>query len=266
MKIEKGVYAALLTPLLADLSCNKNELARHAQDLLHRGCHGVVLFGTTGEGPSFSNAEKVDALNELIKQGISPNKIIVANGSANVPDSVALIQDCMGLGCNLFLLSPPCFYKNICEEGVVAYYSQILQRAPFAQILLYHIPQLTGIPITCAIIHSLKRAFPENIVGIKESEGNPAFTKELIHTFRDISVFVGKEKLLTEAMKEGAAGAICGLANLYPEEIISLYEQKSSELPEIAKDVHFIVTFKAIMESRLGKSWRLVRPPLSCAL
>lgn len=262
MKLENGVYAALLTPLLADLSCNKNELVRHAKDLLHRGCHGVVLFGTTGEGASFSTAEKLDALSELVTQGISPNKIIMANGSANVPDSVDLIQGCMHFGCSLFLLSPPCFYKNISDEGVVAYYSQILQLAPSAQILLYHIPQLTGISITCAIIHALKRAFPQNIVGIKESEGNPAFAKELIHTFKDIKVFVGKEKFLSEGMKEGAAGAICGLANLYPEEIVSLYEQKPCELPLIARGVHFIVAFKAIMESRLGKSWRLVRPPL----
>lgn len=260
--IENGVYAALLTPLLADFSCDNDELVGHAQDLLGRGCQGVVLFGTTGEGASFSNAEKFEALRVLLQHGIDPAKIIVANGSANIPDTAWLMQGCIKLGCNQFLLSPPCFYKNIAEAGVVAYYTHVIERVPEAKILLYHIPQLTGISITCAIIKALTELFPENIVGIKESEGNPAFIKELINTFPRLKVFVGKEKLLSDAMQEGAAGAICGLANIYPEEIVSLYQQKPCDLPELAKGVHFIVALKAIMQSRRGKSWRLVRPPL----
>jgi len=254
MTIENGVYAAALTPMHEDFSCDTDELNRHCKELLKRGCEGIVLFGTTGEGASFSVKEKLEVLGKL---DIDPAKIIVANGSANVADTVDLVQGAYALGCNKALIGPPSYFKNISEAGVVAFYKEVLKKVdnPAIRILLYHIPQLTGVPITINIIRELQS---EQVVGIKESEGNLAFTKEIIRTFPGFKVFVGKESQIVEAMALGASGTICGLANLFPDEILS-----QKPLPEITKHKHFIASFKAVMQKRHGKAWQKLRPPLS---
>ncbi len=260
--MKNGVWAALLTPMHKDLSCDAAELAFHAKDLLDKGCQGVVLFGTTGEGASFSTSEKLSALRDMLKAGIDPEKIIIANGSSNIPDTVELLQGSISLGCSYALVSPPCFYKNISDEGVISFYRQVIDRTASdkLRLLLYHIPQLTGIPITSAIIKALKS---EIVIGIKESEGNLALTREIIKNFPGFKVFVGKEIHLLEAMKHGASGAICGLANLYPNELLSLYNQKEVDLPHIEIKRHFIAAFKKIMQERRGTAWISLRPPLT---
>jgi len=269
-----GIYAAALTPINSDFQCNSDELADHCLDLLSRGCSGIALFGTTGEGASFSVEERTVALQEVIAKGLDPDKIILGNGSSSLPDTVALIQAAQHLGCQTFLIAPPSFYKNNSEEGVIAFYRSIIRKVSKnkLKVILYHIPQLSGVPITKKIITTLGNEFPGIFVGIKESEGNLNFTKDLIDTFPDFKVFVGKEIHIVEAVQYGAAGSICGIANLYPELICSLYQQareahcpnqdQINSFSQALKEYQFIAAFKAIMEKRKGSKWHMLRPPL----
>lgn len=265
-----GIWAASLMPLDKHLNCNHDLLFSHCSDLLKRGCEGIVLFGTTGEGPSFSLNEKRIILEKMIAKGFSPQKIILANGSASIPNTIELAAEVLKQGCAAFLISPPSFYKNITEEGVVSYYREIIRRAasPDLKIILYHIPQNTGIPITVSIIEKLLGEFPQNIIGIKESEGNLPFAKQLIDAFPGFKVWVGKERHISEAAAYGGSGAICGIANLYPETICGLYEKKEGNLDRILcvlKEFPFIPTAKTIMHWRNPSlsHWKAVRPPLA---
>ncbi|PJD97475.1 MAG: hypothetical protein CK425_02280, partial [Parachlamydia sp.] len=127
LPIFTGIYAATLTPMHEDFSCNEEELARHCKDLIHRGCKGVILFGTTGEGPSFSVGERKKAIQNLIKIGIDPQKVIIAVSCCAIEDvinltSVALDQDCAAV-----LIAPPFFYKKVDEAGVIGFYRRIIQ-------------------------------------------------------------------------------------------------------------------------------------------
>ncbi len=260
--MKNGLYAALLTPMHEDLSCDIGELTRHAKSLIEEGCAGIVLFGTTGEGASFSLDEKLFILKGVINAGISPEKIVIANGSSNIPDTAALIKEALYLGCTHALVAPPSFYKNISDEGVISFYKEVIKRVnnESLQLLLYHIPQLSGVPITLNVIKALKSKV---VIGIKESEGNLAFTKEILQNFPDFQVFVGKESTLLEAMNLGASGAICGLANLFPKELLSLYAKKPISLPQIQMGRHFIASFKKVMQERHGNAWHALRPPLT---
>jgi 4-hydroxy-tetrahydrodipicolinate synthase len=112
-QLEDGIYAAALTPMRLNLSCDVQELARHCLDLIHRGCQGVVLFGTTGEGASFSVEERVEVLGGVIREGVDPRKIILGNGSSNIPDSVELARAVLKWKCAAFLVAPPSFFKNV---------------------------------------------------------------------------------------------------------------------------------------------------------
>ncbi len=272
--LEPGVYAAALTPLHPDLTCHFEELADHCQDLIHRGCNGVVLFGTTGEGPSFSLDERLQAYEKIIERGVDPQKIILANGGSNIPETVELTKAYLKCNSPAILITPPSFFKHVSEEGVIAFYREIIQKVndPNLRIILYHIPQFSGVPITLGIIAVLRQEFPEIVVGLKESEGNLAWMKRIIAAHPGFKVFVGNEKQIIEAVHCGAAGSICGIANLYPELICSLYfqgKQNSQENPtqlndffEAMKGYHFISVFKAWMEKSKGEAWHCIRPPL----
>lgn len=230
------------------------------------------MFSTTGEGPSFSVQERLDAFEKLIEQGVHPKKMILGNGGANIPETVALAL--LKRKCTTLLIAPPTFFKNVSDEGIIAFYREIIQRVADSnlRIILYHIPQLTGVPITMKIIETLSLEFSDHIIGLKESEGNLLFAKTVIETFPGIKVFVGKESHIIEAVRGGASGSICGIANLYPELVCSLYERgKQTErsnpdelkvFEEALKKYPFISAFKAIMEEREGAAWHAVRPPL----
>lgn len=264
--LSKGIYAAALTPMDSTYRCNSKRLARHCQDLIDRGCQGIALFGTTGEGPSFSAAEKIEILKEVIEFGLDPQKIIFANGAASFPDTIALAK--AAHLCKAMLICPPSFYKNVSEEGVIEYYRTILRHIGQMQILLYHIPQYSGVSISLHIIKTLQNEFPKSVIGLKESEGNLPFTKEILKTFPGFQVFVAKEPQIIEAMHAGASGSICGLANLYPEMIASLYSHPGPNPKELEKIVadfknrSFIPMAKALIEQKTGESWKIVRPPL----
>jgi 4-hydroxy-tetrahydrodipicolinate synthase len=248
----------------------------HAFDLIQRGCAGVALFGTTGEGPSFSVEEKKEALDRLIFEGLDPQKIILGNGSAGFMETVDLAKAALKQGCLALLIAPPSFYKNVTEEGIIAYYREIIQRVNDnrLKVILYHIPQYSGVPITLGVIRALSQEFPSVIVGIKESEKNLAFSKEILRNLPGCKVFVGNEGQIIEVVHFGGSGAICGIANLYPELMALLYEKGKKEnapnpplLDKIfasLKNIPFIASAKALLaKKRNEEEWSHIRPPLT---
>lgn len=269
-----GIYPAVLTPLRSDFSCDHETLARHCFSLVQKGCRGVTLFGTTGEGPSFSLLERLEALDALIAAGFDPKRIILGNGSSNVEDTAALGRALVRHGCMALLASPPSFYKNIQDVGVLAYYRQLIERVAHQdlRLLLYHIPQYSGVPISLNVVKALSKEFPSIVVGIKESEGNLALTQAILQECPAFQVFVGNEKQIIESVHRGGSGSICGLANLYPEWICSLYlEGKRGLLPnpprldalfQALQGLPFSAAAKAVMAQREGDHWLSVRPPL----
>ncbi len=267
--MEKGIWVAPLTPMHEDLSCDIDELANHSLNLIERGCKGIALFGTTGEGASFSVQERLLALSGIIAKGVDPAKIVLANGSANVMDTIQLIQGALQVNVATVLIAPPSLYKNLSEEGVIEYYRTIIQKVNNSrlQILFYHIPQLTGVAISLNIIETLLAEFPDVFIGLKESEGNLAYLKSVRTAFSSLDVYIGKETQIVEGLALGASGAICGFANCFPELLVSLLTAKETpkaliELSEAKKSLHFIPAYKALVEKERGKSWHFLRPPL----
>lgn len=270
--VEKGVYAAVLTPLNANLDCDVDELAAYSTELIERGCKGVLLFGTTGEGPSFSVLEKCRAIEGVIKRGIDPRKIIVGNGSANVEDTAELGFKITEMGCAGYLIAPPCFFTPVEQEGVFRFYEQAIRKIshPGLRVLLYHIPQYTGIPLSASLIHRLCAMFRGVVIGIKESEGNLSLIKEVLKTDPLCKVFIGRESFVEKISSLGAAGAICGIANLCPEALVSLSQQTAAEEDRLVfmktveqlKDKPFIAYAKGLVGKKRGEGWSRVRPPL----
>lgn len=273
----RGIWPALLTPLKADLSIDHDKLVAHCHRLLEAGCGGVTPFGTTGEGPSFSVAERRAAVDALVAGGIPAERILVSTSCAALPDTLELTRHALAIGAHGCLMLPPFFLKGVPDQGVVDAYRWVIDGAADARLrlYLYHIPQVAGVGLSHEVIATLKRLYPETIVGIKDSACDSAHSVALAQAFMPgLTVYVGNEPDLPEMGGRGSTGAVSGIANFMPRLVDRLVRQPGAPATpgERERVVQLIArlggyalipALKGIM-SALDRdpAWLRVRPPL----
>lgn len=263
-----GIYTALLTPFHADGSLNLSLYCAHAHTMFHNGAHGVTLFGTTGEGASIGMDERSEAISALIEGGISPEKMTIGLCASAIGDVVAQVDQGVAHGITKFLVLPPFYFKDLDDVGVFDWHARLFELAnPTAKFILYHIPQVTQVPLSVDLVIKLQSTFPDRVMAIKDSSGQWDNTKALLE-YGKIPVLVGDERLLHKAAKLGAAGSICGVANLYPRRMRTLFDSQTEDV-ELSTDVDFIVSvpvipaLKQIMVAMTGDAcWGNLRAPL----
>ena len=273
----RGIWPALLTPLTAELAIDIPSFARHARRLLDAGCAGVTPFGTTGEGPSFTVAERRAAIDGLIAGGVPAGRILVSTSCAALPDAVELTRHAVDAGCFGCLLLPPFFLKGVPDQGIIDAYRWVIDGVadPRLRIVLYHIPQVSGVGLSHHVIRTLKGLYPETIVGIKDSSGQRAGSLAYADAFMPaIQVWVGNEPDQLVMSARGSNGAVSGVANVLPRLIDRLVTQHAG--PDAARDAQRVQAFidvlggygmtaafkgvMAILDDDAG--WRRVRAPL----
>lgn len=272
-----GIWPALLTPLDAGLNIDHPRWVAHARQLIAGGCGGVTPFGTTGEGPSFSVAERLAAIDALIEGGVPAGRILVSTSCAALPDTLALTRHAVQAGAWGVLVLPPFFLKGVSDAGIVDAYAWLIDRVadPRLKLMLYHIPQVAGIGLSHAVIGELKRRYPDTIVGIKDSAGNREHALALADAFMPgITVHVGHEPDLIPLGRRGSTGAVSGLANFMPRTVRQLVlEPDAATTPAALARVQQLLgvlggyalmpALKGIMAITTGEpAWLRVRPPL----
>lgn len=272
-----GIWPALLTPLRADLAVDHARFAAHSRALLDAGCGGVTPFGTTGEGPSFSVDERRDAVDALVQGGVPAGRILVSVSCAALPDTLALTKHALALGAHGVLMMPPFFLKGVSEQGVVDAYRYVIDGAadPRLKLYLYHIPQVSAVGLSHAVIGELRRRYPGTIVGIKDSGCDRVQSIALAAAFMPpLTVYVGNEPDLPELGRRGSTGAVSGLANFMPRVVDRLVAQPDApatprdlarveRLLAILGGYSLTPALKGIMASLAGdRAWLAVRPPL----
>jgi 4-hydroxy-tetrahydrodipicolinate synthase len=272
----RGVWCATLTPLDALGAPDAGVLSAHVKRLFAAGVDGIALFGTTGEGQSFSVAQRKSGLDALLAAGVPPERIVAGTGCAALADTIELTRHAIGAGCAGALVLPPFFFKDPSEEGVYESYARLIDGVADGRLrlYLYHIPQVTGVPIPHDVISRLVTTYPRALAGIKDSEGNLGHTRRLLERFRTLSVFVGHEPHLPAALAAGGAGTICGVANLYPRLVRRLHDHAltSGAKDELARVEAFVAlldrvpifaAFKALLAELTGDpTWEALCPPL----
>ena len=231
-----GIWPALLTPLNADLSIDVASFAAHSRALLAAGCGGVTPFGTTGEGPSFGLAERRDAIDALVAGGVPAAQILVSTSCAALPETLALTRHALEIGAHGCLMLPPFFLKGVSDQGVIDAYRFVIDAVADARLklYLYHIPQVAGVGVSHEVIATLKRQYPQTIVGIKDSGCDLAHSIALADAFmHELTVYVGNELDLPELGRRGSTGAVSGLANFLPRLVHRLVIQ-----PDAPSTVH----------------------------
>src|SRR5262244_2717910 len=163
-----GVWVPALTPFDTSLKVDEKRFIDYCRWLLERGADGLAVFGTTSEATSLGLLERQGLLEKLIAAGIPPGRLLPGTGLSAVPETVALTRHAVGLGCTGVLMLPPFYYKNVSDEGLVAAYSETIERVGDARLrlYLYHIPQMSGVPITLGAIERLLNRYPGTVVGI----------------------------------------------------------------------------------------------------
>ena len=274
-----GIWPALLTPLNPDLSIDHARFAAHCKSLIARGCLGVTTFGTTGEGPSFSMAERQEAIDQLIVNGISAAQIMVSTSCAALPETLALTRHAVSAGVHGCLMLPPFFLKGVSDQGVIDSYRYVIDGMehdlPKLKLYLYHIPQVTGVGLSHHVIATLKAMYPDTIVGIKDSACTTAHSIGLAEAFmKELTVYVGYEPDLPEMGRRGSTGAISGLANFMPRAVNRLVTQPDApatpaerervvQLIGLLDGYSLMPALKGIMATLSGDlAWLRVRAPL----
>lgn len=264
--------AAMVTPVTAQGRIDVGRLSALAQRLVDRGINGLVLFGTMGEGPSFSAAERLEATARMIEEGFAPERIVLGIGATAQSDMAWLARRSGELKLAAVLATPPFFFRDVSQEGVFRAYAGIAEAAggEAPPLLLYHIPQVTGVRVEVATVSRLIEAFPQAVRGIKDSEGSLEHTRSLLAEVGSrTAVLVGAEPHIPEALRLGARGTICGMANVIPDVIARLVAGDPEalgpvEAVEAALDgVPVIPVVKAAVGERLSDpAWAACMPAL----
>ena len=209
-----GLWCAMLTPLDREGGVDHARFARHAHWLLAQGIDGVAPFGTTGEGQSFSMAERADGLGALLEKGIPADRIVAATGAAALTETIALTRHAVQAGCARCLVLPPFFWNDVSDEGLYAWYARVIEAVadPRLRVVLYHIPQVSGTALSVDLVARLATAFPGVIAGVKDSAGDWSHTSALLARVPQLAILVGHEPHLARLLRAGGAGTICGVA------------------------------------------------------
>lgn len=272
----QGVFAAALTPLDDDLSPDHGAMVAHYRWLLTHGCDGLAVLGTTGEANSFTMDERLGILEALAMSGIDPGRIIVGTGCCAIPDTVRLTRAALEMGAAGVLVLPPFYYKGVSDDGLFAAYSELIERTgdPRLAVYIYHFPPMTGIDIGLGLMERLQQAYPETVVGLKDSSGEWAYAEAIRRALPGFRLFVGSEQFLLPTLRAGGAGCISATANVTCHLAARLYrrwqsadaealQEELTRLRLLIEALPLTAALKEILAERHGRpSWLNIRPPL----
>jgi 4-hydroxy-tetrahydrodipicolinate synthase len=274
----RGVIAPVLTPFTDSLEPDVQRFIAHCEWLVGNNA-GLAIFGTNSEAASISVAERKSLTEALVEAGIPAAKLMPGTGACALPDAVELSRHASGLGAAGLLTLPPFFFKGVSDDGVFAYYAEIIERVgpDCAPIYLYHIPQFTHVPITLGLIERLRKRYPTVIAGAKDSSGDWANTKAMIDNFAadGFDVFPASESLLSMAMPLGGAGCISATVNMNPAGIHRVYagwqgadapelQARADAVRKVFQGGYMIPAMKHALATYANDApWRTVRPPLA---
>jgi 4-hydroxy-tetrahydrodipicolinate synthase len=220
----QGVFAAALTPLNQDYSIDFTGFPRLLDFLAGRGCHGALLFGTTGEGPSFSPDERIRAWQVASdwRRAHPDFRLLAGTGTPSLQETIELTQAAFDAGMDGVVTLPPYYFRKVNDEGLYLWFEQVINQAipPGKAFLGYHFPNVSGVPLSADLLSRLKEHYPDKFAGIKDSSGDPEFARALGEFFGPgLVVLTGNDRLFNHALSNQAAGCITAMANLYSPDL-----------------------------------------------
>src|ERR1051325_6568237 len=275
-----GVYAAAVTPLKPDSSLDLDSVPVLLKFLAGRGCHGAVLFGTTGEGPSFSPTERELFMRAACeaRKSLPGFRLLAGTGTPSLSETIDLTKLAFDLGFDGVLVVPPYYFRKATDNGLFTWFSEVIKKSVPADgyLLGYHFPNVAGIGLSIELLARLKDAFPVQFAGIKDSSHDPDLARNLGEKFgSDLVVLPGTDSYLQPAMQNQAAGCITAPANLLSPDLREAWDllnegKDSAEALARVKQKRDVLdkyppfppTLKALLHRLYGMPRWSVKPPL----
>jgi len=276
-RVLDGVWCPAMMPLDEKLEPDTRKFIDHCHFVLNEGCHGLVMFGTTGEANSFSVEERIRLLDAAIDAGLPADRMMVGTGCAALPDTVQLTRHAVDRGALGILMLPPFYYKDASDEALASSYDRVIEGVGTGdfRLVLYHIPDVSGVPITPELVDLIQARHPKTLSGIKDSTGDWDHSKMLISRFSDLAVFPGAENLVADGLEIGGAGCISAGCNVNASAIRALYETalkgddvtaQHADVEKVRKILQRYALIPAmkqmIADARNDPGWTRLRPPL----
>ena len=225
-----GIYAASMSVLNEDLTLNALKTLAHAEKLIDQGCHGVALFGSTGQAQLIPISEKINLFNQLSTSRYK-EKFIIGTGLNSLGETINLMKIAKSLNFQKFLIMPPAFYKYK-DSDVINFYSKIIDAIPESEIVLYNFEKLCGYKFSIECVEQLVKLFPKQIIGVKDSSYN-LFENLKLENF---SILPGSESKLLNGLKLGCSGIITATCNVTSGLARKVYDDFLDEKKQTAND------------------------------
>ncbi|MGV0962791.1 MAG: dihydrodipicolinate synthase family protein [Polynucleobacter sp.] len=272
-----AVLSPVLTPFKEDGSPDAKKLLKQCQWLEANGV-GQAIFGTNSEANSMSAPQKMGTLTALIEGGLNPAHMMPGTGATSIDATVNMTRHAVQHKCAGVLMLPPFYYKDVTDDGLFAYFSEVIQKVGDAglQIYIYNIPPVTKINLSLSLLERLAKEYPKTVVGMKDSSGDWAYTESVIKLLAPsgFRVYAGSEVFLMRALRAGGVGCISATANVNPRAIAELAahwresdaDQRQAALDQVRSifaQYQMIAGMKtAVAHFSKDSEWLRVRPPL----
>jgi 4-hydroxy-tetrahydrodipicolinate synthase len=271
-----GVLVPVLTPFTPGGEPDAGRFVAFCRWLLDQGAGGLAIFGTTSEANSMSPGERMELLDRLIEAGIPVQKLMPGTGACAMTDAVSLVRHAVKRGCGGVLMLPPFYYKGVSDDGIFAFISGVIDKAGSStlRLFLYHIPPMAVVGFSLDLVGRLIGAYPETVVGLKDSSGDWSNTAALLERFPGFAVFPGSEVFLLDGLRKGAVGCITASGNVNVPGIKKVYDNwrgpqadalqaEITTLRNALQAYPMVPALKRIVAHyHNDTAWAAVRPPL----
>jgi len=267
MSIKKGIYSASMSIFNKDLSLDIDSTIKHAENVIDAGCHGAVIFGSTGMAQLISSTEKKKLIDKINESDFKEN-FIIGTGSNSLNENIELMKHSIKNGIDKFLLMPPAYYKYK-DNGAYAFYANVVQKMPESKIILYNFEKLSGYAFSLQIVEKLVKDFPKQILGVKDSSYN-LYEKIKIPNFL---VFPGSELKLLKGLELGNSGIISAICNVtaslarkvfddFQNKKTQKFNEKLCSIRKVFDNYNLVSALHTFMKIENDK-YKTVLPPLN---
>ncbi|MBU3639915.1 dihydrodipicolinate synthase family protein [Polynucleobacter sp. AP-RePozz3-80-G7] len=272
-----AVLSPVITPFKGDGSPDAPKLLKQCQWLEANGV-GQAIFGTNSEANSMSAPQKMSTLTALVEGGLNPEHLMPGTGATSIDATVNMTRHAVNHKCAGVLMLPPFYYKDVTDDGLFAYFSEVIQKVGSAalQIYIYNIPPVTKVNLSLSLLERLAKEYPKTVVGMKDSSGDWSYTESVIKLLAPsgFRVYAGSEVFLMRALRAGGVGCISATANVNPKAIADLaahwresnadaLQTNLDQVRGIFAKYQMIAGMKtAVAHYTKDSEWLRVRPPL----
>jgi len=234
-----GIYPPITTPFSQDESISWDKLRSNMEKFNQTALKGFLVQGSNGEYCYMTSQERIEMIRK-VRDFAGPDKLVLAgSGCESTLHTIQMTQKMAEVGADAAVVITPHYFKSgMTGEALSRHFEAVASDSPIP-VLLYNVPKNTGVDMDVKTIVSLAKH--PNIVGMKESSGDIAKISEVIGATLDQDFFVlaGSANFLLPALKVGAIGGICALANVLPEQVCQLQQLLDEGKEEEALSLHY---------------------------